>query len=121
MSYAPSTGFVPDSDDGRKFYVAKPDQQTIVYYRDLFGCDYLRNPQTVPLIPTMSTNPSTRPRNPKTPTVFYCWAIPDRGDMANYPFRDRFSSSAYKTHDYPQSVKYLQTNRTGAELPGRAG
>jgi hypothetical protein len=30
---------VPDSSDNRKFYVAKPDQQTIVSFRDLFGFD----------------------------------------------------------------------------------
>jgi DNA-binding beta-propeller fold protein YncE len=40
MSYAPSIGFVPDPSDKRKFYVAKPDYNMIVSFRDLFGSAY---------------------------------------------------------------------------------
>jgi hypothetical protein len=38
-SYVPSIGFVPDPLDGRKFYVAKPDYNMVVSFRDLFGYD----------------------------------------------------------------------------------
>ena len=91
MSYAPSTGFVPDPDDSRKLYVAKPDQQTIVYYRDLFGCDTCgpdyRNSNNV----NEPEYPAKKPKN-----TFRILFLGDSrvAGMANYPLVTDFHARA---------------------------
>ena len=86
-SYIPSTGFASDPDDSRKLYVAKPDLQTIVYYRDLFGSAYsgveYRNSNDVNEL----EYPAKKPKN-----TFRILVVGDSrtGLMVNYPFQTDF-------------------------------
>ena len=101
MSYAPSTGFVPDSSDGRKFYVAKPDQQTIVSFRDLFGFDW--NPQPGGYNSNHINEPEYPAKKPKNTYRILIVGDSRSAEIQAYPFPTDFHPPR-RNDDFPQNL-----------------
>jgi len=101
MSYAPSTGFVPDSSDDRKFYVAKPDQQTIVSFRDLFGFDW--SPQPGGCNSNHVNEPEYPAKKPKNTYRILIVGDSRSAEIQAYPFPTDFHPQR-RNDDFPQNL-----------------